>query len=151
MTTQKKTDGNLKDNAPDGLALSEAEQVAARKEGAKDDVKAAAADTHRFLTDGNLPGDPPEHNYIGADDIMQWEPLLSLGVDEFEKRAASTKEDAIPEEKAAGLLRLERNGQNRTPYVQALLKRLGLKSADLYKVAPGGPDYTNDVTPVTKL
>jgi hypothetical protein len=148
MTTQKKTDANLKDNAPEGIALTPGEQAEARKEGAKQDVKDAAADTHRYLTDGNLPGDPPANQYIGHDDIMQWAFILDLGVEEFEKRVKSKGDDAIPEEKAYGLLALERNGQNRTPYVKALMARLGLKADEL---PGGGPGYTNDVTPTTKL
>lgn len=148
MTTQKDTAPNVAANAPKGLALSGAEQAAARKEGAKDAVKEAAADTYKFLTDGNLPGDTPDQRWIGHDDIMQFEPLLSLGVDEFTKRIGKTGEPPVPEEKVYGLLSLERVGQNRTPYVKAMMTRLGLKKEDL---PPGGPDYTNDVTATTKL
>lgn len=148
MTTQKKTDANLKDNAPDGIALSPAEQADARKEGAKEDVKEAAKDTHRYLTDGNLPGDPPKNQYLGHDEIMQWEYMLGFGVKEFEDRIKAKGDDAVPDEKVYGLLALERNGQNRTPYVKAMMARLDLKKEDL---PGGGPDYTNDVTPTSKL
>ncbi|QPQ55592.1 hypothetical protein IC614_03040 [Allosphingosinicella flava] len=153
MTAKKSETGvNLKDNAPEGYDLSEAEKAKARTEGAKDAEKEAAKDTYRYLTDGQLPGDPPKHQYFGADDIMQFEPLLGLGVEAFEDAVDAKADNPIPEEKAAGLLRLERNGQNRTAYVKALMKRLGLKTKEeLYAVSPGGPDYTNDVTPITKL
>jgi len=151
MTTQKKTDANLADNAPDGIALSDAEQAAARKEGAKEDVKDAAKDTHRYLTDGNLPGDPPANQYLGSDEIQMWAYIIDLGVEDFEKRVASKGDDAVPEEKVAGLLKLERAGQNRTPYVKAMMKRLGIKGGDLYKITTAGPAYTNDVTNITDL
>lgn len=147
MTTAKNP-GNLKDNAPDGLELSEAEQKAARKEGAKEAAKDAAKDAYTYLTDGNLPGDPPSHQWVGHDDIMQWEPLLSLDPDAFEKRINSKDDDAVPEEKIYGLLALERNGQNRTPYVKGMMKRLDLKKEDL---PGGGPAFTNDVTPTSAL
>lgn len=149
MTTQKKTDADLKDNAPDGIALSPDEQAEARKEGAKDSVKEAAKDTHRYLTDGNLPGDPPVDRWPGRSDVQQYAPLLSLGVEDFEARVKANADDAVPEDKCAGLLEMERSGQNRTPYVKALMKRLGVKSP--YEVTSAGPDYTNDVQPVTKL
>jgi hypothetical protein len=148
MTTQKKTDANLKDNAPDGIALSDGEQAQARKDGAKDDVKDAAKDTHRYLTDGNLPGDPPANQYIGHDDIMQFEPLLSLAPDAFDKRV-NGKDADVPEEKVYGLLGLERNGQNRTPFVKSMMKRLGFTKAE--ELPGGGPAYTNDVTPTSAL
>jgi len=152
MTSQKKTNGNLEDNAPEGTALSPDEQVEARKEGAKEAAKEAGKDTYKFLTDGNLPGDPPAKQYFGADDIMQFEGLLGLGIESFEETVSEKAEDPVPEEKVVGLLRLERNGQNRTSYVKAMMKRLGLKTKeDLYAVSPGGPDYTNDTTPITKL
>ncbi len=135
--------------AADGLGLTDAELKAARKEGAKEDAKEAAKETHRFLTDGQNPGEPPARQWIGKDDIMQWAHLIDLGVEDFEKRIASKGDDEVPEEKVAGLLELERSGQNRTPYVKALMKRLGVKSP--YEVTSAGPDYTNDVQPVTKL
>lgn len=151
MTKTNQTGVNLKDNAPDGVALTEAEKEAARAEGAKEAEKEAGKDAYKYLTDGNLPGDPPEKQYFGADDIMQWEHILHLGVDAFEDRIKD-KDQPIPEEKRVGLLRLERNGKNRTPYVKALMKSLGLKGKeDLFKIAPGGPDYTNDVTPTSSL
>lgn len=153
MTTKKQpASPNLKDNAPEGLALTDAEKAEARAEGAKEAEKEAAADTYRYMTDGNLPGDPPAHQYHGADEIMQWEPLLGLGIDAFTDRIAEDHDAPVPEEKVVGLLRLERNGQNRTPFVKALMERLGINGiAELRQVAPGGPDYTNDVTPVTQL
>lgn len=147
MTTQKDTNPNLEDNAPDGIALSAKEQEEARKEGAKEAAKEAGKNSYKFLTDGNLPGAPPKKQYFGHDDIMQYADYLELGVEAFEDFAAD-KESGVPEEKLYGLLALERNGQNRTPYVKALMKRLKLKADEL---PGGGPDYTNDVTPTSKL
>ncbi len=148
MTTQKNTNPNLGDNAPKGVELSPSEQAAARKEGAKEAEKEAAKDTYKFLTDGNLPGEAPQNQYIGHDEIILWADILDLGVDEFEDRLKSKEGDAIPEEKVYGLLALERNGKNRTPYVKAMMKRLKLKADEL---PGGGPPYTNDISTITKL
>lgn len=134
--------------APKGLGLTEAELAAARKEGAKEDAKDAAKDSHRFLTDGQNLGEPPARQWIGHDDIMQYAPALDLPPEEFEKRIAANSDQALPEEKVYGLLALERNGRNRTPYVKALMKRLKLKADEL---PGGGPAYTNDMTSITDL
>lgn len=147
--TKNPAEQSLKDNAPDGLALSDAEIASARKEGAKEDVKENAKEVHRALTDGNLPGDPAPRQWNGSDEIQPWAHNLELGVEAFEKKVAkSNKEDPIPDEKVYGLLALERNGQNRTPYVKAAMKRLGLKADEL---PGGGPAYTNDLTSITDL
>ena len=136
--------------ANSGLETPSAAEIAkAQKEGVKEQVKESAKDTYRALTDGNLPGDPPARQWIGMDDIMGFEPLLDLGVKEFEARIAEDSDNPVPEEKVAGLLSLERAGRNRTPYVQAMCKRLGVKSP--YEVTNAGPGYTNDVHPVTEL
>lgn len=140
---------NLDKNAPDGIKLSDSDIAKARTEGAKEDVKEIAKDVHRSLTDGNLPGEPPARQWHGHDEIQMYAHNLDLGVDEFEKTVAvSNKEDPIPDEKVYGLLGLERNGQNRTPYVRAMMKRLKLKAEDL---PGGGPSYTNDLTAITDL
>lgn len=129
--------------------LSASEIAAAQKEGQRDAVKESAKDTYRALTDGNLPGEPPARQFIGMDDIMAFEPLLDLGVEEFADRIAEESDNVVPDEKVAGLLSLERAGRNRTPYVQAMKKRLGVDS--VYEVTNAGPDYTNDIHPVSKL
>lgn len=147
---------NLKDNAADGLALSDGEMAQARKEGAKEDIKDAAKDIHRSLTDGNLPGEPPSTQYLSAEESQPYAHNLELGVDAFEKlmTVKPGKEDlnkgesSIPDEKVYGLLALERNGQNRTPYVKAMMKRLKLKADEL---PGGGPSYTNDLTAISDL
>lgn len=140
---------NIDGNAPDGMKLSDAEIAAARKEGAKEDVQEIAKDTHRALTDGVLPGEPQKRQWHGADEIQMYAHNLALGVDAFEEKVKVTnKEDPIPDEKVYGLLALERNGKNRTPYVKAMMKRLKLKADEL---PGGGPAYTNDLTSISDL
>lgn len=149
MTNKKNTDLS-EATAAEGLALTDAELVEARKEGAKEDAKEAAKDTHRFLTDGSNPGAADDNRWHGSDEIMPFAPVLDLGLSDFEQRVAAknTDDGALPEEKLYGLLKLERNGQNRTPYVKALMKRLKLKAEDL---PPGSKSYTNDMTNITDL
>jgi len=140
---------NLDGNAPEGIQLSDADIKKARTEGAKEDVKEIAKDTHRALTDGVLPGEPPARQWLGSDEIQMYAHNLELGVEAFEEKVkVSNKEDPIPDEKVYGLLSLERNGQNRTPYVKAMMKRLKLKADEL---PGGGPAYTNDLTSITDL
>jgi hypothetical protein len=133
-----------------GLAAPSLSQVEkARAEGVTEAIKEQAKDAYNYATDGQLPGDPATtRQFHGHDDIMLWEPNLRLGIEEFEARIAEDHDTPIPEEKVYGLLALERNGQNRTQYVQAMMKRLDLTADQL---PGGGPDYTNDVTPVSKL
>lgn len=152
-------EANLKGNAPDGLALSDGELAAARKEGAKDDVKENAKEVHRALTDGNLPGDPPSTQYLNADESQPYAHNLDLGIDAFEKLMTTKpgKEDlnkgesSIADERVYGLLALERNGQNRTPYVKAMVKRLKLKVDGAADLPGGGPSYTNDISAISEL
>lgn len=127
--------------------VSDSELAKAKKDGILEAAKEAAKDSYKYATDGNLMGEVTGNTYPGHDDIMQFEPLLrTLGVDEFTKAIA--EDGPVPEEKVYGLLALERNGQNRTDYVKAMMKRLGLKADEL---PGGGPDYTNDTTPITSL
>lgn len=149
MTKQRNTEPNVADNAPEGMELTAAEQAEARKEGAKEDVQEAAKEAHRYLTDGNLPGAAPERQYHGSDEIQQYAEIVTFGLDEFKERIAKNSDNPVPEEKVAGLLALERAGQNRTEYVKALCARLGVK--DPREVTSAGPDYTNDITAITKL
>ena len=147
----KETTGvNLQDNAPDGIAISDAEAKKARHDGAIEQAKEAGKDMYKSLTDGVLPGDPPakQFEYLGYDDITQYAYILDMGVEEFTEVVTGKTDREIPEAKLYGLLALERNGQNRTPYVKTLMKRLKLKKEDL---PGGGPDYTNDITAVSKL
>jgi len=137
-------------NAPEGVALSDAERKAAMKDGAKEDAKETGKAIHRALTDGVELGDPPSFQWHGMDEIQQYADIIDLGLSEFEEIVAGKSDRKIPDEKVAGLFALERNGQNRTPYVKALMKRLGIKDVSEVPQA-GGPDYTNDITSITKL
>lgn len=150
MTTKKQTPEQEAAESAGLPAVSQSEIDSAKKDGILDAAKENAKDSFKYLTDGNLSAPASGPQYPGSSDIMQFEPVLRLGVDEFKARIADDKtETAIPEEKIAGLLGLERAGQNRTEYVKSLMARLGVKSP--YEVTPAGPDYTNDATPVSKL
>lgn len=148
MVSKTDKEAPIADQAPDGVALSDAEKKAAMKEGAKEDAKETGKAIHHAMTDGVEIGDAPTNKYLGHDDVQQYADILELGVDEFERVASGKSDREVPEEKLYGLLGMERNGKNRTPYVKALMKRLGLKKDEL---PGGGPDYTNDVTPTSKL
>ena len=147
MTEPKKqSDGTVK-LTPE---LSGAEEKAAEKEG----VKAALAQSAQtnFATQSateNLDPDYVGDRWPDRHEIMQWSHLVGLGLDEFK---AAIKEGAVPnvpESKVAGLLELERSGQNRTEYVQALCQRLHVKSP--LEVTGAGPGHTNDVSSLTKV
>lgn len=144
----------LKDSGHEDLALSGAELKAAQKEGAKQDATDAAAESHRFLTDGNLPGEPTNMRWHGYDEIQPWAFYLDGSLDAIKD---AVKDGGIPDNKLYGLLALERNGQNRTDYVKYMIDQLDLKKdadkdTDLATVIPGGgPSYTNDTTNVSDL
>lgn len=126
--------------------ISDKDRAAGEHEAAREVAKEAAK--QKFKADTATTSDAePKRQYPGSDEISLWAPLLDLGPDELLARI-DDKEHPVPEEKVFGLLALERNGQNRTPYVKGMMDRLGLKVEDL---PGGGPGYTNDVTPVTKL
>lgn len=133
-----------------GLAAPSLSQVEkARAEGVTEAIKEQAKDSYKYATDGQQPGDPAKaRQWTGHDDIMLYEPNLRLGVDEFTAVIAEDADAPIPAEKVYGLLALERNGQNRTDYVRAMMKRLDLKADEL---PGGGPGYTNDTTPISAL
>lgn len=127
-------------------SLAEVEK--ARAEGVTEAIKDQAKDAYIYATDGQQVGEPPKRQWHGHDEIMQYEHLLGLGAKEFAQAIAKDANPVIPDEKVYGLLALERNGQNRTDYVRAAMTRLGIKADEL---PGGGPDYTNDTTPVSKL
>lgn len=130
--------------APTGAQLASAQQ-----EGVAEAIKENAKDTYNYLTDGALPGAEPGRQFFGKSDIMQYAGLIDLGLEDFEARVDEKAEQPIPEEKVAGLLELERSGQNRAAYCQAMMKRLKIKSP--YEVTAAGPGYMNDVKPVINL
>ncbi len=147
----KDTSGtNLKDNAPDGLTVTDAEAKKARHEGALDAVKDAAKDARVSLTDGAQPGDPAIDRWPGSDESQQYAYMIEDAPDAFDKRV-NGKDSPVTDVMAAGLLKLERAGQNRTPYVKTLLKRLGLKGSEIGEVTSAGPAYTNDMSLISDL
>lgn len=111
---------------------------------AKDAVKAEAQ-----LSTGNEADTVEVNKWHGSDEMNLWAHLLDLSPDGL--KDAVRKKGGIPEEKVAGLLILERNGQNRTTYVKLLKDRLGID--DILKELPqaGGPGFTNDTTNLSDL
>lgn len=139
---------------PKGMPdLSGKEVAAAQKEGIAEGIKEntrhrLAADTG---TDGDIDATAKRDQMKVPGDLNTTfiEPFLALGLEAFEDRVAEKHADPLDENVIKGLLALERNGKNRTDYVQALMKRLGVKSP--YEVANGGPGYTNDVSTITTV
>ena len=146
MTDKNKTaeESAVEDMVSGSVSKSELDK--ARKEGVLEGAKELAKESSKFVLDGNLPGSGNVPDYLGSEEIQLYADNLGLGVDAF--KDAIAKDGAIPEEKVYGLLALERNGQNRTPYVKAMMDRLGLKADEL---PGGGPAYTNDLTALTEL
>jgi hypothetical protein len=132
--------------------LTAAEEAKAQKDGEKEAVKEvakeAAIQEARLDTGTEGEIDPTTSRFLGSDEIMLFEPILDLDPDAFEERISEKHEPQLAENKVYGLLALERNGKNRTPYVKAMMKRLNLKKEEL---PGGGPAYTNDVTPTSAL
>lgn len=135
-----------------GVDVSTGDLAAAAKEGARQAETEKAKDRYNFATDGNLasPPDPDRKSYPGYDQSQHIAHLLALGPTEFEA-TINDKDNptGLSETNVYGLLALERNGQNRTEYVKACIKRLGLTRDD--PLPGGGPGYTNDIHPVSDL
>jgi len=137
---------------PEGIPdMSAAEVKAAQKEGVAENIKEhtkrqLAADTG---TEGDIEESAKRDQLRVPADLNTTfiAPFLNLGLDAFEERVAEKNKEPLDENVIKGLLALERNGKNRTDYVKALMKRLGVKSP--FEVANGGPGYTNDVSNVT--
>lgn len=120
-----------------------------QKDAASELAKEAAKQEARMDTGTGGEPDPKANRFLGADEIQLHANLLDGGIGALEQ--ACDKTHGLPENKLAGLLILERNGQNRTEFVRLLMKRLGI--TDIKKELPqaGGPDYTNDTTNLTDL
>jgi hypothetical protein len=149
MTTHDKPQ-----NTPAGIPkLSEGELAKAKKDGALDYVKqgvaAAMASDTGTSTDLTELAEERAKRLQGHINITPLEPYVALGLDAFKDAIAEDAEPVIPEEEVKGILAIERNGQNRTQYVQALCKRLKVDSP--YEVYHGGPAFMNDVSSVTTL
>lgn len=142
-----------KTEAKEPIGKQTADLVGEKKSEVKDEVatelaKEAVKQEAHLSTGTESEVDTTASKYLGSDEIMQFEHVLDLTPEGFEEAIAEDAEHPLPENKIYGLLALERNGKNRTPYVKAAMKRLGLKKEDL---PGGGPDYTNDVTLTSKL
>lgn len=136
-----------------GLAAPSVSDVEkARAEGVSEAIKDDAKSAYKFATDGRQPGtEPTAPQFTGSDQHTNMiGGMLSLGPDALE--AAVSDEAPVPmsEGQVANLLKLERNGPNRTQHVKILCKRLGVKSP-LEVPGAGGPAYTNDVSNVTPV
>lgn len=131
----------------DGIP-SQDEIAAAKKEGVLDKVRENQTTQDIDILKGDEPEAPRFYNIIGTNLL---EPLTGLGLEGLKAAIDPKKDDALSEEVIANLLILERNGKNRTDFVKLLMDRLKIK--DIRKELPqaGGPDYTNDVSAVSKL
>lgn len=134
-----------------GLAApSVAEVEKARKEGVTEAMKDDAKNAYHYATDGQLPGEPASQRFLGSDSHTNFvDGYLGLSPDELTKAIDAKADVPLSEDQVANILKLERAGPNRTPHVQALCKRLGVKSP--IEVTSAGPGYTNDVSNITSL
>lgn len=140
----------MTDKKNDGLP-SEAEIAQAKKEGLLDAVREGQT------TQGidSLKGDEPQgEKYLGQHEIMQWAHYVDFDLEALKAALDPKADNAIPDNKVAGLLGLERGGKNRTAFVEVYMGRLRIANPKLkspYEVTSAGPGYTNDVSSVTKL
>lgn len=122
----------------------------ARNEGVTEAIREDAKEAYRYSVDGQLPGDPPAPRPINTGAHSNFlEGMRGLGPDELEAAVDEKADAPLSEEQVANLLEMERSGQNRTPHVQILCKRLKIKSP--YEVTAAGPAYTNDVSSITEI
>jgi len=141
----------MTDKNKDASVPTDAEIAAAKKEGVLDAVR----EVQNTQDIDNLKGEEPQGDrYIGKDEIMQWAHYVDFDLDALKAALDPDADNAIPDNKVAGLLGLERGGKNRTAFVQAYMDRLRVANPKLkspYEVTAAGPAYTNDVSSVTKL
>lgn len=135
-----------------GLAAPSAAEVEkARKEGVMQAIREDGAASYRFATNGALPGAEPGRQFTFSDAHSNViDGMLALGPDELEAAVDEKADAPLTEEQVANLLKLERNGPNRTPHVQILCKRLKVKSP-LEVPGAGTAPYTNDVSNLTPI
>lgn len=137
-----------------GVEVSKREMEEAHRDGALDAVREGGKAA--VLADTGTTGDAEaaaEAQRMRVDPALLSTviaPLLDLSLDALVERLSNDKvQGHIDFETAKGLLDLERSGKNRTPYVEALMKRLGIK--DPRDVTHAGPSYTVDVSNVSHL
>lgn len=130
--------------------VSSSDIQTAQKEGIKEAEKESAKASYRYATDGNLASDTGARQFTGSDAHTNMiDGMLALAPDDLIAAIDEKADQPLTEEQVANLLRLERAGPNRTPHVQALCKRLKVKSP--YEVTNAGPGHTNDVSNVTPV
>lgn len=139
---------------PGGVEATQKEVQEAKKEGTleyvKEGAKAAMTADTGTTADSEDIAKAVEHRVAPDLNTTFIAPLLDLGLDAFVQRLTNDKvEGFVDLEVAKGLLALERAGQNRTDYVKALCKRIGVKSP--YEVTDAGPGFTNDISNITEL
>lgn len=134
-----------------GLAAPSTSDVEkARNEGVLEAMKEDAKESYEYQTDGQLPGEPAAQRFQGSDQHTNMiDGMLGMSLDAFTAAIDEKADVALSEDQVANLMKLERAGPNRTQYVQALCKRLKVKSP--LEVTNAGPGYTNDVSNVTPL
>lgn len=137
-----------KDNPSLVPEVSDAEREEAEKQGAKNALT-KSGETNFITQSETLNPDAVGDRWPDRSDVQQYASLLDLSPEEFEKRIDPKAEKGIPESKVAGLLGMERSGQNRTEFVQLMMKRLDVKSP--YEVTPAGPAWTNDIRKLSAL
>lgn len=137
-----------------GIELSDQERDKARKEGALEAYKEGGKEA--VIVDTGTTGDDEtiaEAERLRVSPDIQSTiiaPLLDLPLQTLVERLSNDKvEGFIDFETAKGLIHLERSGQNRDLYVNALCKRLGIK--DPRDVTSAGPGYMNKVSDFTHL
>jgi hypothetical protein len=137
-----------------GVEVSKSEMEDAKKDGALEAIReggraAVMADTGTTGDQDDL-AEAARLRVNPALESTVIAPMLDLPLDGLVERLSNDKvQGFIDFETAKGLLDLERSGKNRTAYVEALCKRLGID--DPRDVTHAGPGYTNDVTSVSHL
>jgi hypothetical protein len=122
----------------------------AREEGIADAIKESTKDAYkRGADEGYGEGEDEARTWVGTADIMNLLPVLDLGLDAFKDAIDEKADMPITEARVAGLLEAERSGRNRTEYVKALMKRLGVKH--VHEVTTAGPAFTVDTTNISDL
>jgi hypothetical protein len=110
----------------------------AREEGIAEAIKESTKDAYkRGADEGYGEGLDEARSWVGTADIINLLPILDLGLDAFTDAISEKAEAPVTEARVAGLLEAERSGKNRTEYVKALMKRLGVKH--VHEVTTAGP------------
>lgn len=139
----------MTDTSEDNTQPTPEEIQDAQKEGVLDAIKASANTTDIDVLKGEDVEPAPWANIsIEANKIDY---LLDLSLDALKKLIDPKAKTPLPEEVVAGALALERNGKNRTDFVKLLKDRLSIKDIKTELPQAGGPDYTHDITPISKL